>query len=631
MNYRPDIDGLRAIAVLLVVVYHANPAWLGGGFIGVDVFFVISGFLITRLLFDEWQGSQHISLSGFYARRVRRLLPALLLMLIGVLILGLWVLSPAIGEVQGLAQSTLATLALLSNHYFALNTGYFDEPAEQQVLLHTWSLSVEEQFYLLWPVLLLFLLRSAEQRKRSPRRLVLKALAALFVASLAASVWLTPREPTLAFFALPTRAWEFAVGGLASIALIGYRERPALGSVCSAIGLAGILACAIWIDASMAFPGAVAILPVAATGLVLIGGAMAPSGIATRVLRLKPLVAIGLVSYGWYLWHWPLLSLARIHGLGELDVLDAVAICSAALLLAALSYRFVEKPLRRPLPTGLTFRRGALAGFALALMTASAGAWAKWWWPRSTENLELRTALLGTEKVRVPCGQERPYRQINDRLACTFGGTDAGVVLWGDSHAAHFLPALALAQHEPVLVRYMPECPPILDYSPSLVGIERSIGCERFNRDVLDEILRHGPAKVVLAARWRAYLSNDAAIDAASEGLKHLATSLSTSGVRIVVMLPPPEMPSVAPACLIRRSVDKCSVDNAIAQRQRADASAMLQSALAGAVFVDPFPALCPGEVCAPLQDNTVLYSDAHHLSTAGSQRIAPALAAALR
>ncbi len=199
LNYRADIDGLRAIAVLLVVVYHASPTWLSGGFIGVDVFFVISGFLITRLLFEEEQVSGQISLAAFYARRIRRLLPALLLMLASVMLLGLMVLSPAIGEVQGLAQSTLATLALVSNHYFARSTGYFDEPAEQQVLLHTWSLSVEEQFYLIWPVLLLLLLRAARQWHWSGRSVVLWTLALLCSSSLLASLWLTRASPVSRF------------------------------------------------------------------------------------------------------------------------------------------------------------------------------------------------------------------------------------------------------------------------------------------------------------------------------------------------------------------------------------------------------------------------------------------------
>ncbi len=386
-----------------------------------------------------------------------------------------------------------------------------------------------------------------------------------------------------------------------------------------------------WIDDGMAFPGALALWPVAATTLVLVGGALAPNAVTTRGLRLKLLVAIGLISYGWYLWHWPLLTLARIHLLGELDQLGAIAICLLALLIAALSYRYVEKPFRQPADIRPTLQRGAMAGIAVALMATSAGAWAKWWWPQSESNSSLRAALIGTQKVVVPCGQERPYKALNDRTLCTFGDAEAAIVLWGDSHAAHFLPALQHVHSKSIRVRYMPACPPIPDYLPSLVGIDPQMGCEHFNRDVLDEIRATRPATVVLSARWRAYISNAAARDAASKGLQYLSQELAKVGVQVLVMLPPPEVPHSAPACLARRDIVDCSVESAIAMLQREAAVALLRESFAGAELIDPFPTLCPGQSCSPILDGVALYTDAHHLSVAGSQRIGGLIADALR
>jgi peptidoglycan/LPS O-acetylase OafA/YrhL len=532
-----------------------------------------------------------------------------------------------------LAQSTLATLALVSNHYFARNTGYFDEPAEQQVLLHTWSLSVEEQFYLLWPLLLLLLCRLAMNRQWDRRRTLIASLATMAGCSLLASILLTPSSPSFAFFSLPTRAWEFAFGAMASLALVDCRERPRLGSWLTGVGWIGIAASGLWISADSGFPGSLATLPVLATVAVLAGGSLAPGGWPTRCLRWQPLVAIGLVSYGWYLWHWPLLALARIGRLGELSALEAVAVCALALLVAALSYRLVEKPLRRPGPAAPALRVGLLAIGATALLAASSGAWAKWWWPSRGDNSNLRASLIGMEKVRVPCGQTRPYATLNDPAQCTFPPADgADVVLWGDSHAAHFLPGLQAARPDlTIRVRYMPECPPILDYSPSLVGIERSVGCEQFNADVLAEIRQNPPVHIILAARWRAYVSNPSAQTSARAGLTRLASELATDKLQPWVLLPPPEFAQAAPACLARRPSSQCEVERDTALFQRSDSVALLASVFEPSTLIDPYDWLCPERVCAVLLQGELLYSDAHHLSVAGSRRVGSGIAERLR
>lgn len=651
LSYRRHIDGLRAVAVLAVVAFHAGVPWLPGGYVGVDVFFVVSGFLITGLLLREFETRGDISLVGFYERRVRRLAPALLLVLAVTLALGAVYLVPIGGEQQGLAKSAIATLLLGSNVWFAHATGgYFDAPAAAQPLLHTWSLSVEEQFYLVWPTLLLLASRWAVRRRSDPARAAAWMLALVGIGSLALSVITTGTHPEFAFFGSPTRAWEFAIGGLAFF-LVRRRSAPIpLAQPLAWLGLAMILwACATFSESATPFPGWRAGIPAVGAALVILGGEHAERGWCTRLLSLRPMVLVGLLSYSLYLWHWPLLVIARLDTLGEIGPWGVAAICALAFVLAWLTYRFVENPLRRrQYPLMATRRKaftvGALGCLAVMVLAGGLGAWARVGWRGDDQQTALQTALRGMRKSLSGCAQERPYSgTLLQREECA--PSTAGILLWGDSHADALAPAVqSFAQRHGIAlrIRFMPECPPIPGYSPSMVGIDFPRGsgsfasCEQFNADVLAEATRtseSGLRVVVMDAHWPAYLGTEAARTTALAGLQATVNQLRNAGVRVVLMAPGADFPHDVPSCLARRPIADCGIDRSMAEAQRRDALALLRTTVdrvPGGVLLDPFNVLCTGERCPSVSGGEVLYSDRHHLSKAGARRLAALLASAL-
>ncbi|MDI1253504.1 acyltransferase family protein [Thermomonas sp.] len=649
LDYRRHIDGLRALAVLAVVAYHAGVPWVQGGFVGVDVFFVISGFLITGLLFREFSTTGDISLVGFYERRVRRLAPALLLVLAATLALGSVFLVPVGGEQQGLAKSAIATVLLVSNFYFANATGgYFDAPAAAQPLLHTWSLSVEEQFYLVWPGLMLLLGRWSHRRGIGFDRPLGGLLVLVFVVSLALSIITTASHREFAFFGSPTRAWEFAAGGLVYV-FATKRKKPILfAELIAGAGLLAILYSVVAFDAeAIPFPGWHATIPTLGTAALIMGCEYSRHGLVARLLSVRPLVAIGLVSYAFYLWHWPLLVMARLYTLGEIGTVGIAGVCLLALVLAALTYRFVENPIRRKqvalmATRSRTFRVGAVGCAFVVVLAAGLGAWAKLGWTQAGGDAALQTALADVRNVHVSCEHERPYKGgLLQRSDCDLpkGGRAPDIIIWGDSHAAHYVPALteyARRRGLSLRIRYMPECPPLQGYSPTLIGIPRAVGCERFNQDVLQEVQRlsaHKPLTVVLASHWPAYTSNSAAFAAARSGAVATLRGIASGGARAVVVAPTPDFHHEVPACLARRPLATCSITRRDAEQGRSVALAMLASEVAHsptATLFDPFISLCTTTSCPATKEGAVMYSDSHHLTVAGSLRLVNGFAGAL-
>lgn len=347
MRYLPAIDGLRAIAVLAVVAYHAGLP-VPAGFVGVDVFFVISGYLITALLAREQDATGRIDMLAFYARRVRRILPALVVVVAATVAASAVLLPDA--SLARVMRSAASALGVTANIHFQNATGgYFDQDSDLMPLLHTWSLSVEEQFYFIWPLLLVLIVR---------RRWLLVVLAAL---SLGLAQWGLQVDPEAAFFQMPARFWELAVGGLIALA----PQRPLRG-----VATVGLVTLAIAIAYPMpAFPGAGALPAVLGAGLVVHA---VHSGRSVRALELAPVRFVGLISYSLYLWHWPLLSLYRATHLEAPGVAVSLVLCAAAGVLAWLSYRFIETPARRGFRT-LSARRVVGAGVTacLALILAT--------------------------------------------------------------------------------------------------------------------------------------------------------------------------------------------------------------------------------------------------------------------
>ncbi|MDR3214560.1 MAG: acyltransferase, partial [Azoarcus sp.] len=348
MNYRREIDGLRAAAVLPVILFHAGFSWMSGGFVGVDVFFVISGYLITTIILSELD-AETFTLMGFYERRARRILPALFFMLFCCLPFAWFWLFP--DQMVRFAKSLLSGLFFVSNYYFRKQVGYFAPSAEEEPLLHLWSLAVEEQYYLFFPLLAMLLWRRKEWSFKVATLVWRhKSWGFLTVVVLIALVSFRYAERKLGsdtlFYDTPGRVWELFIGSLAAIYLLRARQRlPGrwLAECASLLGLALILSACFWLDKEMPFPGHWALLPTLGAVLVILFAS--PLTLAGRLLSTPLLVGVGLISYSAYLWHWPLFAFARIIGQKPGSALFA-GLAALSLGLAYFSWRYVEGPFR---------------------------------------------------------------------------------------------------------------------------------------------------------------------------------------------------------------------------------------------------------------------------------------------
>ena len=361
-NYRKEIDGLRAIAVLPVIFFHAGFEFFQGGFVGVDIFFVISGYLITMLITNDLE-KERFSILHFYERRVRRLLPALFAMLIICLPVAWFWMLPA--DLKYFGQSLFSVSIFSSNFFFWLKTGYFDATAELNPLLHTWSLAVEEQYYIIFPLLLMAIWKFNHLSKM----LVLITLSA---ASLIFASVFAAQNPNFAFYMLPTRAWEILVGGLIAIYCIYYHEQPltkGLKQSLSILGLGLIIFSVLIYDKQVPFPSLYTLIPVIGTGLVIL---TATNGtIVYKFLSFKPLVSLGLISYSAYLWHQPVLAFARYRFVEDLSVLFLFLLCLSSMLLAYISWKFIEQPFRNS--NIISFKALATISVLSISLIASAG------------------------------------------------------------------------------------------------------------------------------------------------------------------------------------------------------------------------------------------------------------------
>jgi peptidoglycan/LPS O-acetylase OafA/YrhL len=419
-HYRADIDGLRAVAVLLVIGYHAFPTWVRGGFIGVDVFFVISGFLITSIIQDDL-ATDTFSFAGFYARRIKRIFPALIVVLLCAFIVGWFELLPY--ELKQLGKHIAAGAGFSSNFALWSERGYFDDVAQAKPLVHLWSLGIEEQFYLLWPVLLF-----AIWRNRWNFTMVAGSLAAL---SLCLSVIQTAQDQTAAFYSPLSRLWELALGGLVSrIPAARLANNAPWRSLISLLGCAMGGFAAIFLTSEAAFPGWWAILPAMGTALIIAAGPHA--AVNRNLLSNKMLVGIGLFSYPLYLWHWPLLSAVWINDIGTPAPATRIAVVSIAFVLGWATYRFIELPIRgRP----VAFKLPAVL-FSAMLATGMAGyaAYAHSGFPGRRDMAENMT------EEAITAERARYWNGANSR---SFEPGRPRIVIFGDSQAFDIYSALA--------------------------------------------------------------------------------------------------------------------------------------------------------------------------------------------
>ena len=661
-QYRPDIDGLRAIAIISVIAYHAGFSGFSGGFVGVDIFFVISGFLITSLLFKEASATGRINLGAFYARRVRRLMPAGLVVVAVTLVLGAIFLPPASSEQSSLARTAIAFAYFGSNFYFFKKTGgYFDEPSFGMPLLHTWSLAVEEQYYLIWPMimLLVFHFSGAQHAEGFMRRRSLWVLGVMFAASLALSVGTTRDHQSFAFFLLPTRIWEFAIGGMVGLAGSAFYVRLRRWAEVLAVGgMALIVYSVVVLDHSTPFPGWAAIFPVLGSALLIAGMTADEDGIVRRMLALKPMVFIGLLSYSWYLWHWPLLSLFRIYNLGVQDVAANAVIIVLALVLAWLTYILIENPIRvrRPGPFR-SVRPTLFIGLGIALVTVSMGNGLKAWRDYQ-KTLDGNQALVKVRKDYSPfwdaclMGTQRQYSEfVRDECIHGLEKGHPKVLLWGDSHAAHMMPALMEAYPDVAVYNLtMAGCPPVLGYESKVPMASKD--CPALNQQVLREIpelRKNGLQGIVISARWPMYLRqrtlavSQTQATAFSDSQKlaeartemqsrfdETLTALESAGLRVLVIAPNPETVYSPPLCIGLRRGAHCDLPREVSETFVRGATTALADVVARhpntrlAQLMDFF---CDVETCYVTRNGTILYTDENHISATAARDLGRFLA----
>ncbi len=426
MKYRREIDGLRALAVMPVILFHAGFQFFSGGYIGVDVFFVISGYLITTILLSELEEGR-FSIVNFYARRARRILPALIFVLTCSLPFAWLWLFPQ--DMNSFAQSLTAVTAFVSNIFFWKTSGYFDTAAELKPLLHTWSLAVEEQYYLFFPILLMATWQLGKLR-------VAGLLALIFLASFGAALWAVHAKPMAAFFLLPTRGWELLVGGFAAFYLHGRAEPPLRRWLAEAGGMAGVIlivGAVFLFDKNTPFPGLPALVPTLGAALIIV--CSHPGTLAGKLLGFPVLVGIGLISYSAYLWHQPIFAFARHRSLDEPGHLVFGGLTVLTLLLAVFSWRFVERPFRKP--GQFTRRQVFVLGLACSLILAGTG-----WLGSRTDGFSSRydIALAPKPWDSIKCHGAAAIAAYEDPLAACLGAAGNGkggdIYLIGDSHAA---------------------------------------------------------------------------------------------------------------------------------------------------------------------------------------------------
>jgi peptidoglycan/LPS O-acetylase OafA/YrhL len=494
--YRPDITGLRTLAIVPVVAFHAGASFMPGGFIGVDVFFVISGFLITTLLVRELELTGRISLSQFWAKRIRRLVPALTVMV--AITLPFAALISSILAWDDLAAQAAASAAYVSNVYFwARQDSYFDTGSAASPYLHMWSLGVEEQFYLFWPLLLL-VFAFAMRKVVSPRIALSVGISSLVVLSFAACVVITPLSQNSAFYLLPTRAWEFGVGALLALAPLAKWIKAR--SFATALSLAGVilLVCGVTLmNEGSSFPGWSALVPVLATALLIAGGVT--SNAFRPLLEVRGMVWIGKVSYSWYLWHWPLAVFAVVLFPESQWALTVSAL--VALAIAEASRRLVEDPFRTNRYFAATTRRAyALAAIATGVSIAIAAI------VFSAGQVIERTPAFSAYSMAATSVPDHSCteQQATDAGSLCIIGDPAGkttVALIGDSHAGHWKHALDLAGQElglRVIVRWKSACPSIPVNIVSASGQSRD-ACDEFQRETMDLIEAARPDLVIIS------------------------------------------------------------------------------------------------------------------------------------
>lgn len=649
--YRPDIDGLRAIAVLAVIFYHLNVPFISGGFVGVDIFFVISGYLISSIIYSEIK-SQSFSLKGFYIRRIRRIFPVLFFIIFVTTIAGSFILPQL--QLNEFYASILSVAWFTSNIFFWLHNDYFSVAAELKPLLHTWSLSVEEQFYVFFPLLMVVV-------SKHRYKIMLTILMFLLISSFALSLYLSDDFVSANFYLAPGRAWEFLAGTLLAINILPDIKHKIIRQFVAMLGFGMIVFSVYILDRQSVFPGANALYPVFGTALLIYAGIeknttkqslsqpLILAMLSTSVLRY-----IGLISYSLYLWHWPVIALIKNQISGELDSSVKLSVFIVVFILSVLSYQFIERPFRnKPRITKfINLKFGLLVMLTMSFIGSSLYLYTNYA-KKDSENFQSREEILTNLSQLKTCFLEP--ETLDSVSRCSFGkkNSDKLFLLWGDSHTLAMYPAFVKLASDSGwygIHASITGCPPLLD-----VTIDDVKHCNASAAQNVKTFLLENQIDVVfLVSRWGLYETgwirngrlmephsfvSDAhlkGIDAQSSTRvlhramgKTLQFLTQETDVKVNILLPVPVLPDIIDK-YTNEHMNVVKTDDYLAQRasivQRINDLNINQSFH----VIDPVDVLCAKKNCKLFEQGKPLYLDDNHLSPLGAMKIFPLLENAL-
>ncbi len=616
IRYRSDIDGLRTIAVVPVILFHLGFGWMAGGFVGVDVFFVISGFLITAAIRREIE-ERHFTILGFYERRVRRIFPALFVMMLACLIAGFVLFLP--DDFRELGASLLSAALFVSNIFFWFKADYFNGPVDLKPLLHTWSLAVEEQYYIVLPVFLWALARYHGRRYVGP-------VAIVALASFVASVAMTRLAPSGAYYLLPSRAWELLLGSLLSLDAIPAIKRQALVELSAAVGLVAILASAVLLSEHSAFPGVNALWPCLGAALILHAGSSSHHSWVAHLLGTKPFVFVGLISYSLYLWHWPLIVFTKYQVMGDLGWPLQFGLLAASFIAATLSWRFVERPFRNRRVS----RRFILRGGVVAILAASVlggAVFIRKGVPERFAGLQIPTIARADNPLpgEPTCFLTAGYAAWAADRCSLARGAGPVTLLWSDSHGYQYrrsiTATIAPRARGSILLYASAGCLPLFGISPA-----NAPDCAANNRNVWAIIRRYNIRRVVLAGHWQA------GMEASGIGFDRVAATIKAlrdHGVEVRMIGDNPDYAFGGMEFLAYRLEQRPDAQRGfyLAPKFGSEWNRKLSDQIGASAFFDPRAVLCRDErKCLVFENGQAVMSDNSHLSFYGADRVARAM-----